>query len=113
MNLQEHPSLKKVWAVVKRIPKGCVSTYAQVASEAGFHGHARLAGWALRHAPPKLKLPWHRVINAQGKISLPAGSEGAREQKKRLEAEGVKFVKGRVSLAQYRWRPRSELPLLD
>jgi methylated-DNA-protein-cysteine methyltransferase-like protein len=57
--------------------------------------------------------PWHRVINAQGRISFPKGSARYREQKRRLEAEGVVFLRGRVDLARVRWRARGEAPILD
>jgi methylated-DNA-protein-cysteine methyltransferase-like protein len=58
-------------------------------------------------------LPWHRVINAQGRISLPPNTESHKEQKRRLRGEGVRFVGGKVDLDKFGWRPRSESPLLD
>lgn len=103
----------RIWAVVRRIPRGRVASYGQVAAAAGLPRQARLAGYALHGAPAHLKIPWHRVINAQGRISLPADSEAAGEQRRRLEAEGVVFVGGRVDLARYRWQPRSPAPVLD
>ncbi len=106
-------SHSRIWAVVRKIPRGCVATYGQVAREAGFAKQPRLAGYALHHTPAGLKLPWYRVINAQGQISLPPRSEAYRLQKKLLEAEGVLFLRGRVDLKRYQWRPRSEAPLLD
>lgn len=103
----------RIWEVVKKIPQGCVATYGQVAKEAGFPKQPRLAGYALHEAPPEMKLPWHRVINAQGRISLAPESEGYQEQKRRLQEEGVIFMGGRVDLQRYQWRPRSEAPVLD
>lgn len=108
-----------IWAVVRRIPRGCVATYGQVAAEAGFRKQPRLAGYALHAAPADV--PWHRVINAQGRISLPAGSDAALAQKKLLMAEGVAFKGERVDLNRYRWAPlatsgrppSSRAPLLD
>ena len=104
---------RRIWAAVKKIPRGRVATYGQVAAEAGFPKQPRMAGYALHHTPVNASLPWHRVINAAGRISLPPNSEGCREQKRRLEAEGVTFISGRVDLARFRWRSRSEAPVLD
>ena len=75
-------------------------------------GRARLVGRALSECTDA-KLPWHRVINAQGKISLPKSSPAHAEQRRRLREEGLVFVSGAVSLRRYAWRPRSEAPLLD
>jgi methylated-DNA-protein-cysteine methyltransferase-like protein len=89
----------------RRIPRGKVATYGQVAEAAGFPGRARQVVWALRGAPGG-SLPWHRVVGAGGKISLPG--ESGLEQRIRLEAEGVKFRGGRVDLEAcgYRFRKR-------
>lgn len=111
--LLRHPTLLKVWAAAKTIPRGRVTTYGGLAAAAGFPRGARLAGWALRHSPPQAKLPWHRVLNACGKISFPPRSAPAREQRRRLEAEGVAFIGGRVDLKRYGWKSRSDSPLLD
>ena len=111
--LWNHPTLLKVWATAKQIPRGRVTTYGQLATAAGFPRAARLAGFALKNTPPRMALPWHRVLNAQGKISFPARSRHWREQKRRLEAEGVAFVGGRVDLRRYGWKSRSDAPLLD
>jgi methylated-DNA-protein-cysteine methyltransferase-like protein len=94
---------KEIWAVVKNIPQGSVSTYSEVARFAGYPRCARMVGSALRAVPDELNLPWHRVINAQGKISFPAGGEKALAQKARLEDEGVVFLSGKVNLEQYAW----------
>jgi methylated-DNA-protein-cysteine methyltransferase related protein len=111
--LWKHPTLLKVWHTAKTIPRGRVTTYGQLATAAGFPRAARLAGFALKNTPPKMKLPWHRVLNAQGRISFPARSAAWREQRRRLEAEGVVFLGGRVDLKRYGWRTRSDSPLLD
>jgi methylated-DNA-protein-cysteine methyltransferase-like protein len=97
---------QRVWQVVTMIPPGCVATYGDVARQAGLPGAARRVGRALRGLPEDTAIPWHRVINAQGKISLPAGSAARLIQRERLEAEGVSFrPSATVDLAQYRWRP--------
>lgn len=109
----QQETYERIWAVVRRIPLGRVATYGQVAAEAGYPKRPRLAGQALHHTPPGLELPWHRVINAQGRSSLAEGSAAYREQLRRLRGEGVKIVNGRVDLAASRWQPRSLAPLLD
>jgi methylated-DNA-protein-cysteine methyltransferase related protein len=96
---------EQIWQVVRSIPRGCVATYGQVAVLAGLPGGARKVGRTMSRLPNGTRLPWHRVVNASGRISLPLGSTGYREQKRRLEREGVAFVKGRLSLARFRWRP--------
>lgn len=100
----------KIWKTVRRIPRGKVASYAQVAFEAGLPGRARMVGRALADAGAAAKLPWHRVINAQGRIALPVSSQSHIEQKSRLVAEGVIFENGRVSFARYGWK-RSPAPL--
>ena len=106
-------SYKLIWATIKKIPNGRVATYGQIAREAGFPKQPRLAGYALHNLPDGSKLPWHRVINAQGKISFPPDSERYQTQKDLLEQEGVLFLKGRVDLGRYQWRRNSEAPVLD
>jgi methylated-DNA-protein-cysteine methyltransferase related protein len=105
-------SYQKIWNVVSTIPSGKVASYGQVARLAGLPKHARLVGTALGAAPAG-KLPWHRVINSQGRISFPPNSSGYREQRKRLRLEGVLVVKGRVDLRQYGWKAGGDSPLLD
>jgi methylated-DNA-protein-cysteine methyltransferase related protein len=112
-SLWKHPTLLKVWATAKTIPRGRVTTYGALATAAGFPRAARLAGFALKNTPPKMRLPWHRVLNAQGRISFPQRSAAHREQRRRLEAEGVVFTGGRVDLVRYGWKSRSDSPLLD
>ena len=90
-----------VWKIVADIPSGYVLTYGEVARLSGNPRYARRVGQAMRWAPRELQLPWHRVINAQGKISFPADSAAYREQKDRLEAEGVVLLKGRIDLKRY------------
>ncbi|GAB3281236.1 MGMT family protein [Parahaliea aestuarii] len=96
---------QRIWQVVASIPPGEVSTYGDVARFAGLPGAARRVGYALRQLPPGSKVPWHRVINSQGRISLPAGSAGEYTQRERLEAEGVRVCGGKVALGRFRWQP--------
>jgi len=93
----------RILAVVDCIPKGRVASYGQVAREAGLPRHARLVGRVLKDLPAKNPVPWHRVVNSAGKISLRPGSA---RQRQRLAREGVLFSRsGRIDLARYRWTP--------
>jgi methylated-DNA-protein-cysteine methyltransferase-like protein len=95
-----------ILSAVRSIPKGRVCTYGDVADVAGLPRRARLVGTVLRQTPASRDLPWHRVINAGGRISFPVGSDAYRRQRSRLEAEGVDFVGGRVDLRRYGWPQR-------
>ncbi len=90
-----------IYLALRSIPKGKVIAYGQLAALAGLPGNARLAGKVLCGLPENTELPWHRVINSQGKISLPEGSPGHLEQRRRLEAEGVEFKNNKISLRIY------------
>ncbi|WP_232059082.1 MGMT family protein [Kineobactrum salinum] len=95
-----------IWQVVSQIPPGRVATYGDIARQAGLGRGARRVGAALRGLPGKTRIPWHRVVNAGGAISLPAGSDGRYRQIMRLRAEGIEVSdSGRISLARYRWDP--------
>lgn len=97
----------RIYAVVRRIPRGKVSTYGRVAELAGLGRAARQVGYAMAALPDHTAVPWHRVINAQGRISLRRGTGGDLEQRFRLEAEGVVFDSGgRVSLERFGWTGR-------
>ena len=89
----------RVWQIVHQIPKGQVATYGQIARLAGIPRHSRLIGQILSGLPPDTRLPWHRVINSQGRITSPAKDL----QQSRLEKEGVTLINGRVSLKVYGW----------
>lgn len=82
---------------LSHIPKGKVISYGQLAKLAGLPGYARQVGAVLKKLPHDTRLPWHRVLNSQGKISFPEGSDAYEEQKKRLENEGVFLIKGKVA----------------
>lgn len=98
------PSNKEaVIQVVNAIPAGTVVTYGQVAQLAGLGKAARFVGTTMKNLPPNSRLPWHRVVNAQGKIAFPIDSEGYRLQKQRLLKEGVQFKGQRISLAVFGW----------
>ncbi len=93
-----------VWQVVASIPPGRVCSYGGVAALAGLPGRARLVGRILSQLPTDSTLPWHRVINAGGHISFAPQSEAWREQRRRLQAEGIEFsAGGRVSWKRFGW----------
>ncbi len=94
---------KRTVAVIKRIPSGKVATYGQVAAMAGSPRGARQVVRTLHSSSDKEGLPWHRVINSKGMISLPPG-RGFELQQRLLEDEGVEFDrKGRVDLERFLW----------
>jgi len=100
---------QRIWATVARIPRGRVATYSQVAWLVGIPNGARTVGWAMAALPDGAvvagrRVPWHRVINARGRISL-TGDAGL-EQRARLRKDGVAVSPaGRLSLVLHRWRP--------
>lgn len=96
---------QRLWQVIQEVPAGKVASYGQIAELAGLAGAARLVGNTLKKLPKGTQLPWHRIINAQGKISFPSDSAAYREQKQRLETEGVIFDNERITLSKYRWQP--------
>jgi methylated-DNA-protein-cysteine methyltransferase-like protein len=101
-------SYQRFYAVIRKIPRGRVATYGQIATLAGLDGQARQVGYALAALGRSSAVPWHRVINAQGRISLRStGPGGSIVQQRLLEREGVAFeAGGRVGLARYQWRRR-------
>lgn len=101
------PAYRAIYAAVRRIPRGRVATYGQIAALAGRPRHARQVGYALHALRPGSDVPWHRVINGRGEISL-RGYDGAAERQRRLLArEGVRCeASGRIPLERYQWSPR-------
>lgn len=105
MNNQPSGTYLKIYETVRRIPRGRVATYGQVAEVAGLKGQARLVGYALYSLPEGLDIPWHRVINARGEISRLPDPDWRGIQKGLLESEGVRFNEnGRVNLKRFLWR---------
>jgi len=102
------PNYERIYAIVRRIPRGRVATYGQVAELAGMEGHARQVGYAMHALPAKSNVPWHRVINARGEVSPRTSGDSHELQRMLLEAEGVEFdLKGRCDLKKDRWKPRT------
>jgi len=95
---------------VEKIPEGKVATYGQIAALAGLPRHARQVGYALAALPEESTVPWQRVVNARGEVSLRAASDLGHSgfQRHLLEEEGVVFdLVGRIDLARFAWRPRA------
>lgn len=101
--ISDSPS-KRIYEAVKRIPKGCVATYAQVAEVAGDRKMARAVGNALHKNPDPEHTPCHRVVNAKGELAGEYAFGGAWKQAELLEAEGVEIIDGRVDLGKYQWK---------
>jgi methylated-DNA-protein-cysteine methyltransferase related protein len=103
---------ERVYGWIRRIPKGKVATYGQIAVLAGYPRQARRVGQALGAPHMPSDVPWQRVINSQGRVSDRAPridrAIGAREdeQQRRLTREGVKFVRGKTDLDRFGWRPK-------
>ena len=96
---------RKIWEISLQIPKGTVATYGQIAKLAGLGKNARIIGYALNKLPENSNVPWHRIINAQGKISLRKGSASHKIQKILLEKEGIIFENEKIDLNRYGWKP--------
>jgi len=96
----------RVYEFVRMVPRGYVVTYGQVALELGAPAAARAVGYALHFLPGDTDVPWWRVINASGGISLKGRGEAAEVQRRQLEGDGVRFEGGgTINLRRYRWIP--------
>ena len=89
----------------RSVPSGSVANYGQVAEIAGIPRGARQVGYALRHSPKDMELPWHRVVQASGKSAFDNNSRAYRTQRDRLADEGVTMQGGKVDMNRYRWQP--------
>jgi methylated-DNA-protein-cysteine methyltransferase-like protein len=100
----------RIYDAIRRVPRGRVATYGQIAASIGLPRHARLVGRALRSLPEPSDVPWHRVVNSSGRVSRRP-SESDRLQRLLLEAEGVVFgPTGRLALDDYRWEDPQDRP---
>jgi methylated-DNA-protein-cysteine methyltransferase related protein len=97
--------MHRIWDTIGDIPRGNVASYGQVAEIAGIPRGARQVGYALRNLPEGHDVPWHRVLQASGRIAFARGSRGYREQRKRLLEEDIAVIGGRVDMQEYRWQP--------
>lgn len=108
--MPQNPFTRRVIDAIRAIPKGTVATYVQVAALAGNRRAARQVSRILHSSSRKHELPWHRVVNREGRISLPQDRGGDR-QRKLLEAEGVRFdASGRIDMDTHQWRPQPSPP---
>ena len=98
----------RVWDAVSLIPCGQLATYGQIAEMIGAYGCARQVGWAMGRLPLPSKLPWHRVVNAKGMISMSLSREGSDwMQRQMLIAEGILVdAEGHLPLRRHLWRPQ-------
>ena len=99
---------QKVYEFVRTIPQGKVVTYGQIAQYLGNKGLARVVGNILHGNPQPDVYPCFKVVNAQGRLAEHFGCGGLQEQKRRLEADGIRVTDGRVDLKKYQWRPERE-----
>ena len=97
--------MQRIWETIADIPPGSVANYGQVAEIAGIPRGARQVGYALRHVPDGMELPWHRVVQSSGKSAFAPDSRAFRRQRDRLADEGVVMLRGRVDMKKYRWQP--------
>ena len=95
----------KITATVRRVPKGKVATYGQIAALSGLPKNARQVGMVLRNLPDASMIPWHRVVNSQGRISDRGDGVFVGLQRQLLDAEGVELDEAdRIDLSLYQWR---------
>lgn len=105
MSSEEKSFHDRVIAAIKAVPRGKIATYGQIATLAGRPRAARQVVRVLHSSSRKHKLPWHRIVNSEGRISLKPG-EGYEEQKAHLIAEGIRFSgDDRIDLAEFLWVP--------
>ncbi|MFY9199009.1 MAG: MGMT family protein [Acutalibacteraceae bacterium] len=99
-------SYEKIYNIVKKIPKGQVATYGQIARLAGNPRWSRVVGYALHVNPDSSKIPCHRVVNRYGELSKAFAFGGQQAQRMLLEMEGIEFLQDdRVELEKYQWQP--------
>ncbi|MCH7297293.1 MULTISPECIES: MGMT family protein [Acinetobacter] len=97
---------RQILEVIALIPYGKVASYGQIAKLAGLPKHPRLVGYVLKHLDQESEIPWYRVINSQGKISVTRINEkGENVQQNLLEQEGIYLLNGKVSLKVFGWQP--------
>lgn len=97
--------MSRIRETIRDIPKGTVASYGQIAEIAGIPRGARQVGYTLRNLPEGHKIPWHRVIQASGKIAFDKDTRQFEVQRDRLTMEGVTVLAGRIDMNKYRWQP--------
>ena len=106
--MKDNTFYQRVYLKVSQIPFGKVATYGQIADFLSAYGKARQVGWALRRLKLPSKVPWHRVINSKGLITMSLSREGTDwMQKELLINEGIKFNKEmKIDIKKYLWKPK-------
>ena len=99
---------QKVYEFLRTIPKGKVVTYGQIAEFLGNKKLSRVVGNILHVNPQPDVYPCFKVVNAQGRLAEHFGCGGLQEQKRRLEADGIRVADGKVDLEKYQWRPETD-----
>lgn len=97
--------MHRIWDTIRDVPRGSVASYGQIAEVAGIPRGARQVGYALRHLPDEHDVPWHRIIQASGKIAFDKDTPQFEEQTKRLAMDDVAVIGGRIDMQKYRWQP--------
>lgn len=100
---------KRIYEAVKKIPKGCVATYGQVAAMAGEPKMARAVGNALHKNPDPDHIPCYRVVNSKGELSGAFAFGGSNEQANRLRADGIEVIGNKVNLEKYGFTHASQI----
>ena len=101
--MQQATKEELIFTIIASIPSGKVASYGQVATLAGYPQNARLVGRLLKEMPSDSTIPWHRVVNSQGKISFPEGASKHLEQRQKLISEGVSFNKAKINMRLHQW----------
>lgn len=100
---------QKVMQQIRLIPIGKVATYKQIAELSGKPQASRGVSWILHSCSTTYKLPWHRVLNSQGKISFDKATHNYRKQKSLLKSEGVSFDGEQLNMAKYQWKKKPKV----
>ncbi len=101
--VQQATKEELIYTIIAAIPTGKVASYGQVAKLAGYPNNARLVGRLLKVMPDDSVIPWHRVVNSQGKISFPEGSKKHFSQRQKLLSEGITFNKAKINMRLHQW----------
>ena len=105
---RDDPLFARIYEVARQVPPGRVASYGQITEIVGAGCDARMVGYAMAGAPEGGDIPWQRIVNRQGKISLPG--KGGEIQRMRLEAEGIIFdARGRIDMERFGWRGPGQL----
>ena len=102
--MDKNTNYSRIYDIINHVPRGKVATYGQIAKLAGLVNGARQVGYALHNLPEGSLVPWHRIINREGKMSFRQGTPSYSLQKQLLESEGVYFINNKISLLKFQWK---------